>query len=103
MSAPDPASRADAVAAALTGLRTVRRHAGSRVTTHLPGRTVPGVRLQGESVHVALALVWPATVGEAEAEVRAALAALDITNPEITIDDVVLAEPAPASPSEESR
>lgn len=81
---------ADAVAQAVGRVPTVRLHERSAVGTHLPGRRVPGVRLQDDGVEVHVAAVWPTPVAEAADAVRAALQPLAFGSVDVVIDDVVL-------------
>jgi hypothetical protein len=81
---------AEAIAAAVGRVPSVRLHERSAAGTHLPGRRVHGVRLRQEGVEVHVAAVWPTTVDEAARAVRAAVTPL-VTGPvDVTIDDVVL-------------
>ncbi|MBC7291971.1 MAG: hypothetical protein H5T83_11655 [Actinotalea sp.] len=85
-----PAAAADAIAAALDRLPSVRRHAASAVGTHLPGRRVHGVRVHEAGIEVHVAAVWPTTVDEAARAVRAAVAPVATATVDVTIDDVLL-------------
>ena len=80
---------ADVVAAALEQVPVVRLHAATPVATHLPGRRVAGVRMHDRQVEVHVAVVYPTTVAEAAASVRAALAHLDLTSVDVVVDDVL--------------
>lgn len=91
---------ADAVAAAVGSVPSVRLHEGSAVGTHLPGRRISGVRVRGTDVDIHAALVYPATVEEAAAAVRSALTVLPVGRVDVTIDDVVLPEDDDHPPSQ---
>lgn len=99
---PNATVDADLVVARLQAVPLVRLHEGSAVGTHLPGRRVSGIRLRDRSVEVHAAVVYPATVQQAAAAVRDALAALPFERVDVTIDDVVLpANPAADEPDQE--
>lgn len=70
-------SVADLITAAVLGCPSVMGLHGGRfgeVATYLPGRRVPGVRLAATEVAVHLVGLYPATVAEIDAQVRAAVA-----------------------------
>lgn len=81
---------ADAVAAVLATVPSVRLHEGSVVGTHLPGRRVAGVRLSDDAVEIHAAVVYPTTVEEGAQAIRDALSTLPLARVDVTIDDVVL-------------
>lgn len=81
---------ADAVAAAVSTVSVVRMDEGSVVGTYLPGRRVPGVRIQGQDVEVHAAVVFPTTVAEAADAVRAALRSLTAGRVDVVIEDVIV-------------
>jgi hypothetical protein len=81
---------ADAVAAAVGTVSVVRMHDGSTAATYLPGRRVPGVRIDGQDVEVHAAVVFPTTVTEAADAIRAALRSLTPGRVDVVIDDVVV-------------
>lgn len=81
---------AEAVAAAVGRVPGVRLHEQSVVGTHLAGRRIAGVRVHGRDVEVHVATIWPTTVQDAAAAVRAALAPLPVDKVDVAIDDVVL-------------
>lgn len=81
---------ADAVAAVVGQVPQVRLHEGSVASTHLPGRSVSGVRLRGADVEVHVAVVYPTSVAVAAEAVRTALARLPVGRVDVRIDDVVL-------------
>jgi hypothetical protein len=87
---PGAAPSADAVAAVLAAVPSVRLHEGSAVGTHLPGRRVHGVRVHDGGVEVHAAVVYPTTVDQAAQAIRDALSALPVGRVDVTIDDVVL-------------
>ncbi|HZI98040.1 MAG TPA: hypothetical protein VFD41_11010 [Actinomycetales bacterium] len=87
-----PDLSADAVAAVVGDVPSVRLHEGSAAGTHLPGRRVSGVRMRGRDVEIHAAVVYPTTVEEAAVAVRLALAVLPVGRVDVTIDDVVLPE-----------
>lgn len=96
--APVEVSLADRITAAVLGCPSVAGLHGGRfgeVATYLPGRRVPGVRLTATEVAVHLVGLYPATVAEIDAQVRAAvaphLAGLPLA---ITIEDYTPAEAA---------
>ena len=69
----------DLLVAAITGCPSVSAMASSgpgSATTLLPGRTVPGVRVDRGEVHVEVLARWGTTVDQLGREVRAATAAL---------------------------
>lgn len=80
---------ADAVASALAAVPQVRLHATGPVATHLPGRRVGGVRLTDLEAEVHVAVVYPTTVDDAAAAVRAALAPLGLRRVDVVVADVV--------------
>ena len=86
---------ADAVASLVRGVPVLRLDEASAIGTHLPGRRVPGVRLRGSDVEIHAAVVYPATVEEAAAAIRAALAPLAFRTVDVVIDDVVLPDDSP--------
>jgi hypothetical protein len=87
---PGASADAEVIADAIARVPAVRLHAGSVAGTHLPGRRVHGVRVHSTGAEVHVAAVWPTTVDEAAAAVRAALAPLMTGRVDVTIDDVVL-------------
>ena len=90
LSAPDPSGpTAEAVADAVRRVPEVRLQEGSAVGTHLPGRRVPGVRLQQDGVEVHVAVVYPTPVDTAARAVRTALAGLARGRVDVVIEDVV--------------
>lgn len=91
MTGPSAAEQVDRIVAAVTAVDgVVGLHSGPGVaTTHLPGRTVAGVRMgrEGAVVHVVLALHKPLLV-TAE-QVKAAAGAAAGVPVDVVIGDVV--------------
>ena len=83
---------ADAVAAAVGALPTVRLSARSTVATYLPGRRVTGVRTGAGRTEVHVALIYPTTVMEGSTAVRVALAGVVDGPVDVVVDDVLTAD-----------
>ena len=69
----------DAVHAAISACPAVSRVGGPGVaalTTYLPGRRIPGVRVNSDSVDVEIVAVWDCPAATVAAQVRQAVAPL---------------------------
>lgn len=86
---------AEAVADAVRGVPEVRLHEASVIGTHLPGRRVPGVRIQGDDVEVHVAVVYPTPIEVAARAVRTALAGLTRGRVDVVVDDLVHPDDSP--------
>ena len=111
MSDPQPAPTIvdgvdiDAVYAAVVGCPGVAALGGGSVaaslTTYLPGRRIPGIRINPDSVELEVVAAWQASVAAIAAQIKAATAGLLAgRRVDITISDVDL--PAEAPPLSQS-
>ncbi len=92
-STPAPNEPADRVAAAVRAVPGVADlHPGifGEVGTYLPGRRVPGIRIDDGAVQVHICVVFGASVRDTAAAVRAATAAQlpEATVIDVTVEDV---------------
>jgi hypothetical protein len=61
------------------------------LTTYLPGRRIPGIRINPDSVELEIVADWDATAAHIASEIRVAVAGLaDGRRIDITIADIVL-------------
>ncbi|WP_241384600.1 Asp23/Gls24 family envelope stress response protein [Rhodococcus sp. CH91] len=87
--------RVDRIAAAVVAVPGVAGlHAGTfgEVGTYLPGRRVPGIRLDADHAEVHVSIVFGAPVLSTAALIRQAVAALTAGPVDVTVEDVL---PAP--------
>ena len=118
MTQPDPAGAivdgvdVDAVHTAVSDCPGVARVGGgslAALTTYLPGRRIPGIRISPESVEIEVAVQWGATVADLSRDIHAAVAGLvsgrrvDVTIADIVLpgEDATQAPPVPPSELEE--
>jgi uncharacterized alkaline shock family protein YloU len=90
-SQPEP-ERADVVAAAVRSVAGVAGlHPGmfGEVGTYLPGRRVPGIRIEGDVTEVHVTLFFGAAVRETAARVRDVVAGVVGGTVNVTVEDVV--------------
>jgi uncharacterized alkaline shock family protein YloU len=93
-STPAPNEPADRVAAAVRAVPGVADlHPGmfGEVGTYLPGRRVPGIRIDDGAVQVHICVVFGPSVRDTAAAVRAAIAAQlpEATVIDVTVEDVI--------------
>lgn len=100
---PDEAALADRVAEAVReSPKVVDLHAGSpvQVATYLPGRRVPGVRLQEDRIDVHVVLEWSDDLLSSAASVRDAVEAATGRPTVVHVEDIRLPD-SPADDAEE--
>jgi len=82
-----------AVVRATPGVASLGRGRFGEVATHLPGRTVPGVRVGDEEVEVHVVAQWPTVLPLLAANLRVALAPeIGGRSLAIEIDDIEIGE-----------
>jgi hypothetical protein len=76
--------------AACAGVSSVGSGSVAALTTYLPGRRVPGVRINPDSVELEIVAEWGSTAAGVSNEIRQALVGLTNGRPiDITIADIV--------------
>ena len=105
MTQPEPAGTIvdgvdiDAVHAAVSncpGVAGVGSGTLAALTTYLPGRRIPGIRINPESIELEIVANWDATAAAIGRHIRAAIAGLvSGRRVDITIADIVLPDEQP--------
>ena len=91
----EPADRLAAAVRAVPGVADLHPGMFGEVGTYLPGRRVPGIRIEDGAVQVHISVVFGAAVRDTGAAVRAAIAAQlpGAQAIDVIVEDVVRAQP----------
>lgn len=92
----EPADRVAAAVRAVSGVADLHPGMFGEVGTYLPGRRVPGIRIDDGAVQVHICVVFGASVRDTAAAVRAATAAQLPEGPtviDVTVEDVIRDQP----------
>lgn len=97
----DVADRIAAVVRAVPGVADLHPGMFGELGTYLPGRVVPGVRVNGPVVDVHVTVYLDADIRETAARVRHAVAQQTGGEVDVTVEDVV-PMPTPSSPPQDN-